>query len=97
MKSIIDEESLRKCLQKIELYKKEEKIKFMNINNLYIQDRNNYETSNTDKIVEKKEEISNRFITIERLHDQETKTITDNIEKYNTLKVETEKKFDNLI
>ena len=97
MKSIIDEESLRKCLQKIELYKKEEKIKFMNINNLYIQDRNNYETSNTDKNEKKKEEISNRFITIERLHDQETKIITDNIEKYNTLKVETEKKFDNLI
>ena len=35
MKSIIDEEKLKNCLQRIELYKREEKKIIMNINHLY--------------------------------------------------------------
>ena len=48
MKSVIDEEELNKCLQKIELYSKEEKLKFLNIKNSYEQGKKSYQTTNTD-------------------------------------------------
>lgn len=97
MKSIIDEEKLKNCLQRIELYKREEKIIIMNINHLYQDNKKNYQTSNTDNLLEKQEEIGNRLAVIERIHNQDTKIIVDTIEKYNELQAETEKRFDNIV
>lgn len=97
MKSIIDEEKLKNCLQRIELYKREEKKIIMNINHLYQDNKKNYQTSNTDNLLEKQEEIGNRLAVIERIHNQDTKIIVDTIEKYNELQAETEKRFDNIV
>lgn len=97
MKSIIDEEKLRNCLQRIELYKREEKKIIMNINHLYKDNKKNYQTNNTDNLLEKQEEIGNRLAVIERIHNQDTKIIVDTIEKYNELQAETEKRFDNIV
>ena len=97
MKSIIDEEKLKNCLQRIELYKREEEKIIMNINHLYKDNKKNYQTSNTDNLLEKQEEIGNRLAVIERIHNQDTKIIVDTIEKYNELQAETEKRFDNIV
>lgn len=97
MKSIIDEEKLKNCLQRIELYKREEKKIIMNINHLYKDNKKNYQTNNTDNLLEKQEEIGNRLAVIERIHNQDTKIIVDTIEKYNELQAETEKRFDNIV
>ena len=97
MKSIIDEEKLKNCIQRIELYKREEKKIIMNINHLYKDNKKNYQTNNTDNLLEKQEEIGNRLAVIERIHNQDTKIIVDTIEKYNELQAETEKRFDNIV
>ena len=97
MKSIIDEEKLKNCLQRIELYKREEKKIIMNIKHLNKKKKKNYQTSNTDNLLEKQEEIGNRLAVIERIHNQDTKIIVDTIEKYNELQAETEKRFDNIV
>ena len=97
MKSIIDEEKLKNCLQRIELYKREEKKIIMNINHLYKDNKKNYQTNNTDNLLEKQEEIGNRLAVIERIHNQDTKIIVDTIEIYNELQAETEKRFDNIV
>ena len=69
----------------------------MNINHLYKDNKKNYQTSNTDNLLEKQEEIGNRLAVIERIHNQDTKIIVDTIEKYNELQAETEKRFDNIV
>lgn len=97
MKSVIDEEELNKCLQKIELYSKEEKLNFLNIRNSYDQGKTSYQTTNTDGFTSIEEEIKNRFHLIEKNHTYEKMTIIENIEKYNKLTKETEKKFNNIL
>lgn len=96
MKSILNEEEIQKSIGKIEMYRNQEnlildeiKANFKNIG--YI-----YNSSNTDSLEMKKNEIYKKMNTINKIHYNNSLVLQKNILKYKDTSKKVKKIFDNI-
>lgn len=97
MQNIIDKEQLNKIVQKLELYKKEEKQKFININTENSEILNFYRTKNVEQIKNRIDDIRNQLLKIEKIHEQNMEEINKRIESYTEAQEKTENIFNSIV
>lgn len=82
MKSYINREELIKTLEKIDVYKKEAQLCFININEKLKKMNQYYNTSNTDTLEVLTKELENKYSKIIENQNMDIMIINKTIEKY---------------
>ena len=82
MENVINEEEIKKSIDKIKNYKEQENIIFDNISDNFVDINYNYKTQNKEKLEYLQAEIINKFAIITKNHNNNILIIEKNLNKY---------------
>lgn len=90
MRSILDEEKMSTTINKLNMYQKQEEINFNSCNQVFKNLSYSYQTDNTKLLEQKIFEITKKFSTISKLHDNNLLVLNKNLENYQSTKTKVE-------
>lgn len=97
MKNILNDELLKKSIEKIKIYQTDENNQLSNIKRIIDGIGYNYKSTNTNKIEELNLLISTKFNTMRNIHSNNIYVLNHNIDKYRNVRVQVENKFNNIV
>lgn len=94
--NFLDEEQIKKVIEKLELDTKEEKINYDSIKTILNSINSHYKTNNTTKLDNIAFLLNNKLKTILKIHDDNILVLRKNLDTYMTTSDKISKLFDDI-